>query len=253
MSYCGTTDVQLVYSDYKTLMTKSDSTGTTSPASFMTSADEWLEAEFYAHNMTPPPADPISGTYDYWLRKATANFAVYSAASSILAERAETDEVWWNSYMDTAQGIVDDIRSGIKRLSYQSAAWKDSISQAVPIANGTIAAPPTSVCHSIGQLGGRYTSNIPRLIEIEIDGTGTSLSAHTFLARLAGEATDTITAGEPCDPDGWTSIGWGVSVIWTPPLTGSLVIGQKWRIYCTPIGEEVPTSGGAKSGRRQWA
>ena len=122
MSYCGTTDVQLVYSDYITLMTKSDDTGTTSPASFMTSASEWLEAEFYSHNMTPPPADPISGTYDYWLRKASALHSVFTAANSILNERAETDEVWWDSYMDTAQDIVDDIRSGKKRLSYQSAA-----------------------------------------------------------------------------------------------------------------------------------
>ena len=247
MSYCGTTDLKLVYSDYQTLMDAAN------VDMYLQSADEWLQAEFYAHNMTPPPTDPLSGTYDYWIRKACALFAVFSASDSILNERAETDDVWWDRYMDTAQEIVDDIRSGRKRLSYQSTAWKDSISPAVPWVNGSVAAPPTNVCHTIGKLGGRYTSDIPRVIEIEIDGTGTSLSACTFLARIAGEPTATITTGEPCDPDGWTPIGWGVSVIWTPPLVGSIAIGQKWRVSCTPIGEDVPTSGGAKSGRMHWA
>ena len=247
MSYCGTSDLKLVYSDY------ADSMGTANITGYITAASEWLTAEFYAHNMTPPPTDPISGTYDYWIRRATAFYAVFMSQDALMSERTETDEAWWTKYSDAAQNIVDDIRSGKKRLSYQAAAWQDSISLAVPYVNGTILAPPTNVCHSIGRIGGRYTSEIPRLIEIEIDGTGTSLESHTFLARIAGEPTDTITTGEPCDPEGWTPIGWGVSVLWTPPLTGSLELGQKWRIYCTPKGEEVPTSGGCKAHRRTWA
>lgn len=245
--YCGTADLKMVYHGYATLMG-------TSYDDYIDTASEWLTAEFYAHNMTPPPTDPASGTYDYYLRRACACRAVFVAADALISERTEAgDDAWWNKYGAESEQIVSDVRAGKIRLSYQSAVWQDSISPAVPWVNGTIAAPPTKVLHTSGGIGARYTSDIPRTITVEIDGTGDTLATHTYKASLAGALGSTIVQGEPCDPDGWTSIGWGVSVIWTPPLNGSLSIGQQWRIVCVPKGENVPNAGGVKSGNRVWA
>jgi len=247
MAYAGTNDLYLVYSDYGSLM------GTAAVTSFLSAGAEWLNAEFWAHEMTPPPVDPIAGTYDYWIRRANACQTIYMAMDSLLSERTEAGEdAWWSRYGSEAAMIVADIRSGHKRLSYQAASWQDTISPAIPWAYGTVLAPPTNVLHSSARVGGRYTDNIPRLIEIEIDALGSTLDACTFTARLAGNSVDTIVTGEPCDTDGWTPIGWGVSVLWTQALTGTVELGDKWRIYCTPTGEDIPSAGGARSKIRQW-
>lgn len=248
-TYCGTADLKLVYSDYGNLM----GTAGTDYGSFINAASDWLEASFYAHDMTPPPVSPMDGSYDYWLRRACACMAVYMAADSILSERTDSaDGAWWARYNDEAETILSDIHSGSKRLSYQTSTWQDSISPAVPWVNGTTPAPPANMLHTSGRIGARYEDNVPRIFEVELDGsTGTEMSQFTYKYRVVGTSAY-MGEGQPCDCDSWVTLGWKVAVLFTPPSRGSAVVGQRWRIYCTPRGENV-VKAGCKFGVRNWA
>ncbi len=247
-TYCGTADLRLVYNQYGNLM----GTAGTDYGEFINAASDWLEANFYAHDMTPPPVSPVDGNYDYWLRRACACMAVYMAADSILSERTDSEDgAWWARYADEAETILSDIHAGNKRLSYQTSTWQDSISPAVPWLNGTVAAPPVNMLHTSGRVGARYEDNIPRIFEVELDGsTGTDVSNFTYKYRVVGTSSY-MGEGQPCDVDNWVLLGWNVSILWTPPARGSAEVEQRWRIYCTPRGETVVKSG-IKVGLRHW-
>lgn len=245
-TYCGTADLKLVYNQYSDLMG-------TDYTDFINAASDWIEAEFWAHNMTPPPVSPMTSSYDYWLRRTCALQAVYMAADSVLSERTDSMEgAWWGRYGEEAESVMNDIRTGVKKLSYQSTIWQNSISPAVPWVNGTVAAPIPNMLHTNGRIGGRYTDNIPRIFEVELDGAdGTDMGDFTYRYRILGTSA-WMGEGQPVDTDSWVTLGWGVSILWTPPAYGAPAEEQLWRIYCTPVGEEVD-SGGAKARRRTWA
>ena len=245
-TYCGTSDLRMVSHDYTDIMG-------TDFADFINSASDWIEAEFYGHNMTPPPVSPVDGNYDYWLRRACACRAYYVAADSMLTERTDNpDGGWWIRYEQEAEEILADIRSGAKKLTYQSSIWQNPISEAVPWVNGTTAPAVPNMLHTNGKTGGRYTSDRPRIFEIQLDGsTGTNLSDFTYRYRIAGGSVY-MGSGQPVDLDSWVLLGWGVYILWTPTPYGTPAVDQTWRIYCTPLGENV-TTGGARHTRRNWA
>ena len=241
MSYCGTADCILVSRDWTDLTTS----GTTSYADdYITDASAWADAEV---NDWHGPVNPLTSggsTYDYWIRKAVANRAVWMAYDSVMRDKYEVvDEGYWNSYRDTAQTIMDNLRKRHSVMTEDTSTWERGIAPAEGVANGTVTAPYVGVMISNAEHSGVYTGEMPRTYTVELDGTGTSIYGQSFRWKPKG-GTAWTQEGVSIQPDTWHGLEGGVSVSWLTQANEAVAVEQMWEVACFPArGGNYKTSG----------
>ena len=251
MSLCGTNDLKRNYPDYGTLMGTYDAAGTFYPGAetdfFIGEAEQWFLARLNDFEMAPPMPDPAAGTYDYYVRDAVANRAIFMCADGYLRRETELTAdgtTWWDTHRDRADAILQHLREGDYRLSYQTSMWEHGIGPAMPVANGTVSAPAAGICRSNhGYTGVAYTGDTARTCIVELDGTSGTVQDQTFRWKWADSSDDWEAEQIECSPSYWNAIGYGLKVFFNNPETGTLESGMRWEIPLNPIDEAVPTGG----------
>ena len=245
MSLCGTQDLKRNYIDYGTLFDGEESF-------YIGEAGQWFEARLNDFDMSPPNPDPVAGTYDFYVRDAVSLMAIYLCADGYLRrETAIEEDNWWESYKTKAEEIIDRLRGGDYKLSYQTSIWEHGISPSIPTVNGTISAPSARICTSNhGYAGVAYTGDTARTAIIELDGTSGTIQDQTF--RWKWEVSSDWEAELiDCSAPDWNLIGYGLHVYFNNPDTGTLETGMQWKVRLNPT-DEIVTSKGLSSGMRNY-
>ena len=230
-TYCGTSDCILVSRDWTDLTLD----GTTSYASdYINGASEWVTAEVNDWRSAVNPLTSGGTTYDYWIKRAAANYAVWMAYDSVMRDKYEAGEdPYWSTFKTTAETIMEDLRKRHSTLTEDTSQWERGIAPAVGVANGTVDAPYTGIMISNSQHGGVYTGSIERTLQVVLDGTGTTIFDQTFAWKFKG-GTAYEQEGYTIQPDLWHGLGYGVAVSFLTQADTDVEAGQTWEIPCYP-------------------
>lgn len=226
--YCGTSDCRNWCEDFNAYT----GTDAATAGSIIEEASNWFRAEVDNIGYGAPRTD--NGTYDYWVRYATAQQAIYIAIDRRKSGQYEEAEGWWIGYHERARNVIERLAAG--DLVY----WRDrsdderGIGPAIPRANGTVGTATVDMCYSNRELQGAwYTLDIPRTFLLEIDGTGSMTSQQTFRWKyLYGTAWEDTGLKLKW---GWRNLADGVWVRWEDTGgTDYFEKGQQWTIACHP-------------------
>jgi hypothetical protein len=230
-TYCGTADCILVSRDWTALTLD----GTTSYASdYITAASEWADARIADWRGPVPPLSSGGTVYDYWLKRATANYAVYMAYDSVMRDKYEAGtDPYWTTYRTTAEKIMDDLRERVSSMTDDTATWERGIAPARGVVNGTITAPYAGIMVSNAEYGGIYTGNVARTYLVRLDGSGTTIHGQTFAWQYKG-GTAWEQSGVTIHPDQWHGLSSGVMACWPTQANAAVAVGQTWEIPCFP-------------------
>ncbi len=245
MSLCGTLDLKRNYIDFGTLFDGEESF-------YIGEAGQWFLARLNDFEMSPPMPDPTAGTYDFYVREAVSLMSIYLCADGYLRrETAIEEDNWWEPYRTRAEDVIDRLRSGDYKLSYQTSIWEHGISPCIPTLNGTITAPPAGVCTSNhGYAGVAYTGETARTVTIELDGDSGTIQSQTYKWKW-DSSTDWEAETVACSSPDWNSIGYGLHVFFNNPTTGTLEAGMQWKVRLNPT-DEIVSSAGITSGMRNY-
>lgn len=232
-SYCGSNDCLLICAHW----TNMAGTGTDASA-IIAEASAMTDAYLGDFSLSPPQPLTTGGTvYDYFIRRSTAQLAVWLAAESLYRNQYEAGvPAWWDSYQGSALATFEGLRSGAHTLSNSTAVWERGIGPAVPTANGTITAPPMNGLRSNSEVVGDFylDDTFPRGYIVELDGTGTDCFDQTYRWMYSGGS-----AWEEEDvelrPMEWQTLSYGVMITADPAQMGTaLATGKRWTINATP-------------------
>ena len=243
-TYCGTADCVLVSRDWTAL------TGTDA-SDYLAKASERIDAEVNDWREPVAPLSSGGSTYDFWIKEACANMAVYYAYDSVMRDKYEATETpYWQRYEDRALHILGSLRANYSTMTEDTSLWERGIAPAIGVANGTVSAPYAGVCISnYDRPGAVYTANddMPRTFLIELDGSGTSIYAQTYRWKYKG-GTAWEYEDQSITPDSWHYLYYGVAVSWPSEADADVETGMRWEVSC------YPARGGYKGrGVRSWS
>ena len=230
-TYCGTADCLLISRVWTDLVLD----GTTNHASdYLTGASEWIDARIGDWHQPVSPLAASGTVYDYWVKKAAANYAVYMAFDSTENEKYASGDVrYYDRYKTEAEKIMDDLRARVSTITEDTAVWERGIAPARGVENGPVAAPYTGILISNAEHGGVYTGELERTLLVRLDGTGTTIHVQTFAWQYKG-GTDWKQSGITIQPDSWHFLEYGVAVSFLTQAAATVAVGQTWEIPCFP-------------------
>ena len=241
--FVGTADCEVLYEDFMDLAEGSVLTGC------ITQASDWVYSVLSEMQRTPSSALPATGTSpNFWVRLATASESIYLAVKRRMEADKETGEGYWRPFHDDAMGILEDFRTGVKRLDPEPKIGERGIGPCEAVANGTLS-PQSFWVESNTLVPGSYYQDdwYARTYTVELQTVGATLSASTF--RWRSNENDVGVWEESNRPCSWsfTCLSNGVEVRFFPEYLGSMVVGQSWTIRCFPERDRKSRANGGET------
>lgn len=224
MQFCGTANCDSLFEGWSTNVAV-NSAGSSIGTILIEEASAWIySALASASSIVPSLALPTSGTSpDFWIRRATANEAIYLGLSRRMIASNETSEGYFDSFHENALGIVENILEGKIVLAPEIAKGKQGIGQPTGVINGTVAAPSNDAIETNALVAEAcYTDDrYSRTFYVEITG---STTFQWWTNESSTKTTATIS---------WYFIDLSCGVAIRFP-NSSYTVGQKWQIECYP-------------------
>lgn len=228
--FVGTADCEVIYEDFSDLGSASTLTG------FIVKASDWVYAKIAEFSRTPSAALPDTGTSpNFWVREATALEAVHLAVFRRMAADKEERNGYWDAFRSDALAIIEDFRTGAKKLDPEVKAGERGIGPAEQYGNGTTVVDSAWIeSNTLVPFSYYEDDRYSREFFVEIIGTGATLAAHSF--RWWTDEYPSGSYAQASVPFSWsfTALSHGVEVRFFPEYIGTYAIGQKWRIRCFP-------------------
>jgi hypothetical protein len=226
MTFCGTEQCDAIFEDWSTKVAI-NSTGTSIATTLITEASAWVYAALSNSAVIPSLALPTgTGTSpDFFIRRATANEAVYLGLFRRVVASNEEAEGYFTKFHEDALGILENILDGKITLTPEIAPSKKGIGQPYGTANGTITAPTDTDIETNALVAGAcYTDdNYSRIYYVRVK------NSTTFQWWTNEKPLTTYEA-----PISWTftPLDYGVQVRFPNASYGT--VGQTWKIECYP-------------------
>jgi hypothetical protein len=228
--FCGTEDCSVLYEDFTSL-----GEGSTLE-SIITQASDWVYSVLAEMHRTPSSALPATGTSpNFWVRMATASESIYLAVARRMRADRENADGYWMPFHNDALGILEDFRTGAKRLDPEYSLGERGIGPAEPVENGTDT-PEGSWVESNTLVPGCYyeDDSVPRTFTVELTTVGATLADCRFRWRTDENAVDEWeSSGNACS---WSfcTLAYGVQIRFFPANIASWKVGMGWTIQCYP-------------------
>jgi len=228
--FCGTADCEVLYEDFTTLAEGSVLT------TIITQASDWVYSELAEMHRTPSSALPATGTSpNFWVRLATASESIYLAVARRMKADKEVADGYWTPFHNDALGILEDFRTGAKRLDPECSIGQKGIGPAEPVTNGTDT-PEGSWVESNTLVPGCYylDDTVPRTFTVELTTVAASLTDCRYRWRTDENAVgEWESSGNACS---WSFcyLAHGVEIRFFPANIASWKVGQAWTIQCYP-------------------
>jgi hypothetical protein len=230
--FIGITDCEVLYEDFSALASGAILD------SILEQASEWVYTSICEFNPTPSLSLPATGTSpNFFIRLATASEAVYLALSRRMLANKEGAEGYWTVFHTDAEGILEDFKSGRRRIDPEPTVGQIGIGMptALTVGTGTEAITPNSewIESNYGVPGCYYTEDLyPRIFTIELQTVGSNLATSTFRWKT-DEDEGWYRENVKCD---WNFIplSFGVEIRFLYKYIDSYKVGQQWQISCYP-------------------
>lgn len=228
--FCGTADCSVLYEDFTELAEGSVLT------SIITQASDWVYEELATMHRTPSTALPSTGTSpNFWVRMATASESIYLAVARRMKADREVGDGYWTPFHNDALGILEDFRTGTKRLDPECSLGQKGIGPAEPVANGTDT-PEGSWVESNTLVPGCYyeDDSVPRTFTVELTTVGATLADCRFRWRTDENEVDEWESENNTCCWSFVYLSYGVQIRFFPANIASWKVGQGWTIQCYP-------------------